>query len=571
MRRALRVDLMINKRWKKVLGDIAVQFYRYRILYVVMVALGILSVCDIPAADSFKFSIVYRVVFSVFVAVLKTTILFALILFLFKNKYLKILGCVFIGVYAFLSLLNFFSWQFYGFGISRKLILIAVQTTPSEINGFLPQLVSNIVEFLKSPLLWIGVCGFVLLLFIVRRIKIKSFVYSILFLTLVGGCVYVQFAATHTAGRTAVLLMARIAKYGHDVMEWDKKFKELMNQKKELPYAESVSSTHRASSIIVVVGESASRSHHSCYGYSLPTTPHLDSIKDKLFLFTDVIGSSTATAGNMERILSLKSDDRTSGDGLDYPLLIDVFERAGYKTYWLSNQERTGTFSNTSGVMVSNASVVKYVGAENSEDALVSKHDEILIEELKAKLKDNAENKLIFLHLMGSHTEYKSRYPESFDYFTAEDEMKAFAGRFTEKMGATRAEYDNSIRYTDYVLSQVIQAADSEPASSVVVYFSDHGEGVYDEGRYYGRGERYVEVPFMIYANQSYINQNPDIMTLLESSMGKKISTANFVHQLLTLSGTSYFLYDPGLDALSPEFKERKRLVDEKEWKYEMP
>ena len=48
-----------------------------------------------------------------------------------------------------------------------------------------------------------------------------------------------------------------------------------------------------------------------------------------------------------------------------------------------------------------------------------------------------------------------------------------------------------------------MSAVSERPA--VVIYFSDHGENVYDGGDFIGRDELHVEVPFLVYPNKQYI------------------------------------------------------------------
>lgn len=544
--------------------------YEHRILYLVMCIFSALSVFDIVEASIFKIPIGGRVAFTISVAALKATLLMIVLFLLNKNKYGKILAWIIIVCFGCLSIVNFVSHYFYGFGITRKLILIAAQTTPVELINFLPQILGNIALAITSPELWgiIATGGLVVLL--VKRIRFKSFIVSLSIISSLGMVAFAYYSFTFTSGRTAVSLTLRIAKYGREVAQWNAKFKELQRHQQPLLFEESVQSCHRAKTVVVVLGESASRSHHSCYGYRLQTTPCIDALSDSIFLYSNAIGSSASTSGNMERILSFKPDDKTYGDGLDYPLLVDVFKKAGYKLFWLSNQERTGSVSNTSGVMVMNADVIKYIGAENSEDALSSKFDEALLPELAYALADTAEYKMIFLHFMGSHTQYYNRYPKHFNIFDASNEMEVAERPYlTRNMSQTVAEYDNSIRYTDYLLGRILKEVANEPMPGIVAYFSDHGENVYDDGPRMGRGERFVEVPFFIYANNTYQSDNPEIIKLLKNSIDRKFSTANFVHQLLTLTGTTYRLYNPTLDVISPDFVERKRLVDEKEWEFE--
>ena len=137
-------------------------------------------------------------------------------------------------------------------------------------------------------------------------------------------------------------------------------------------------------------------------------------------------------------------------------------------------------------------------------------------------------------------------------------------------MAQRRAEYDNSILYTDYVLVRVIEDVAAADHPSVMIYFSDHGEEVYDYSTYTGRNSNTVQVPFIIYANKSFSGANPELMQRLREVCDTPMSSANLVHLLITLTGGTYHFYDPTLDVLSPSYKIRPRYVDEELWEYDI-
>lgn len=386
----------------------------YKQLWLFLSILSIMSIWDIPNASIFKMDLWARIIYAIMVGGLKGTILLIIYNLCRKWKILRIAWCIFIIFYAIIATLNFVSYEFYEFGLTRKMMFIVAQTTSYEIREFLPGLYYNIINLLENPILYIYVLLIIALFYYIKYLSNRILKLIVLMISGIGVVLFMLYCTSYTSGRSAHFLIARTVKYGIEVYNWERQFKLLKTTKKELPDKTTVASQHLASNVIVILGESASRAHHSIYGYELPTTPMLDAMKDSLFVFTDAIGSSASTTGNMERILSFKEDDLTAGDGLEYPLVVDFFNEAGYKTYWLSNQERTGSVSNTSGVMAMNADIIKYVGAENSEDALAIKFDEVLLPCFRDALSDTVKNKMIFLHLYGSHVEFSHRYPVKF-------------------------------------------------------------------------------------------------------------------------------------------------------------
>ncbi|MDE6580921.1 MAG: sulfatase-like hydrolase/transferase, partial [Duncaniella sp.] len=318
---------------------------RHRMLLLLLCGLSFMSILDIPGSPAFKMPEVIQVLYLTFVSIFKGLLLLLLMAPLFKTRIGRIVIWTATVLFAFLAATNAISFHYYGIGITRKLILIFAQTNKAEAIGFMPGLMQNLLYLFKSTWLYICVLLSAGLIYVVSLIPGKLFGVIVMVCSAVGLCAFTVFSMTYTSGRTAHLLSARIVKYGKEVKAANEEYEELLRHKRPLSYNNTAKSEHKASQVIVVIGESAHRRHHSLYGYRLSTTPCLESLADSLVVFTDVIGSSKSTAGNMERILSLKEDDTTSDDGLKFPLVIDLFKEMDYKTFWLSNQERSGAVS----------------------------------------------------------------------------------------------------------------------------------------------------------------------------------------------------------------------------------
>lgn len=550
------------------LRRIVSQLDNHKRLWFFLCVMSFFSVWDMTYEPALKMSLMVQIIYSATVCALKATLLLLLYCLCEKIRVLKVLCILFIAVYSFLSIVNIVSFIVYGFGITGKMILILAQTTPGETAGFLPGMFSNIATLLsfKEPYVYISLACAAIVYF---AKWLNKYAFCVLWTTMCvcGAVAFTIYCNNVGAGRTGHSLFIRTVKYTKEVKEWNDKFKKFLARRRPISDVSTITSNHLASNIIVVLGESASRAHHSLYGYPLPTTPCMDAMKNELYVFSDVIGSSSSTAGNMERILSFKRDDAVRGDGLDYPFVVDFFNEAGYKTFWLSNQERAGAISNSSGVMAANADVIKYVGADTFGDVHACKYDEALLPVFYEAVDDSCDYKMVFVHLMGSHTGYKSRYPDEFEKIIAADEIKAFPSLdLSESKARVRAEYDNSIGYTDYILSSIFKKLEEFDGPTVLIYFSDHGEMVYDDGKFIGRCRQSVEVPFFIYLNSRYKNQNPEITQRVSAAVDRPYSTANLAHLLLTLSGSTYSHYKPELDLISNKYDAGERYVDEKVW-----
>jgi glucan phosphoethanolaminetransferase (alkaline phosphatase superfamily) len=118
---------------------------------------------------------------------------------------------------------------------------------------------------------------------------------------------------------------------------------------------------------------------------------------------------------------------------------------------------------------------------------LEAKTDEVLLDYLN-KLQTNSGKEMYLLHIMGSHSDYINRYKKETALFKN-------AKNIVE-------EYDNSVCYSDYILSQIFERFKNEKL--LLIYISDHGEIINLENNGHGFLPPYKDeytVPFVIYSN----------------------------------------------------------------------
>ncbi|MCH5221253.1 MAG: phosphoethanolamine transferase [Muribaculaceae bacterium] len=542
----------------------------HRGLWLVSFVLSMLSVADVTLSPMFEMPQRLRYIVMISLGAFKASLItVAMGLLLRRKAFIKSIAWAGFVLYALVSIVNALSYCFYGFGVSRKLMVVISQTNPSEAAEFCSETIKNLPSLACNYLIWVGLVMSLLLYFLLSKMKRRAYLLLTNATTIVGAVFFVVWLFVGSYGRTSTFMTLRIPKYSYDVYKMNKEFSDLVNMRREFPDREMVTSMRRANNIIIVIGESASRNHHSIYGYPLKTTPRLDEYRDSLFVYSNALGSSTSTAFNMERILSFEEDNVDGGEWYKYPLLIDLFSIAGYKTYYLSNQFKTGLLADASGAIAQSADVINYAGVAAVEDWMNVNYDEVVLPPFREYVADDAENKLIITHLLGSHVKYTKRYPREYSIFGAEDVLRIKKGDkwLTKAKAQTIAEYDNSILHTDFILGEMLKAVYTLAAPTLFIYFSDHGECVYDDKDFVGRDENFVEVPFIIYANSAYRQNNADIVEQMEAALDYPISTANMIYALMSLSGTAYQLYyNEKKDFLSLGFAWQKRYVDGRAW-----
>ena len=128
----------------------------------------------------------------------------------------------------------------------------------------------------------------------------------------------------------------------------------------------------------------------------------------------------------------------------------------------------------------------------------------------------------------------------------------------------TIAEYDNATLYNDYVFESIVKQYENKNA--VVIYFSDHGEEIYDYRDVLGRvgpdesmiGEfkaSMFDVPFMIWMSDEFISQNPETVERIKAASALRGSTDCVGHTILGLAGFKSAPYKAEYDILSVDYK----------------
>ena len=198
-------------------------------------------------------------------------------------------------------------------------------------------------------------------------------------------------------------------------------------------------------------------------------------------------------------------------------------------------------------------------------------HDllESYLHEAHSKVMDHPHSLSMF-HLMGQHMYAGSRYPRTpqFTRFTP-DSIRRTEPWLDNDKKQDIAHYDNATYYNDYVIGQLLDAL--RHSCAVVVYFSDHGEEMFDWRDFSGRDEgarkqapsmklQYC-VPFMVWCSDGFKERYPDVVEQLQSAAQRKGQLDDLPHLLMDLGRIQNAYYKAEHDLISPYYKPTKRLV----------
>lgn len=315
-----------------------------------------------------------------------------------------------------------------------------------------------------------------------------------------------------------------------------------------------------ARTVILVIGESTNRASMSLYGYARATTPRLDAMRSKLLVFNDVISPAASTVESMMTMLT-PADIGNPDAWMAKPNLLMLAEAAGYKTFWVSNQTRNDGWIGLLAGEADESDFINY-GTGRGENNF----DGNLFQPFASALRDEAPKKLIVVHLLGAHPSYDMRYPSRFAHF---DRTHDAVSAQMQQQGRSswirnqRDEYDNAIRYGDYVLGTLIgmaERAKTDRAASLL-FVSDHGQEVGYSRNHAGHSasdKSGYEIPMLIWNNQQ-APQSTATRAALESRPYQTDKLDATVLGLLKIETRYYAAHD---DILSSAFLPVQRFMN---------
>ena len=326
----------------------------------------------------------------------------------------------------------------------------------------------------------------------------------------------------------------------------------------DIPLVETT--TKHPQNIIIIIGESFSKSHSSIYGYKRETNPELAQLAEEgnLLAFTQCTAPAPFTHLAFKNILSLWNSDEqkvnsaTKGilNGLkklflpwnenkdnwyDYPTFFDVFSQ-NYTIRWISNQDSNGMFDNVQATFAALSDTVWYAQLHPEAG---SRYDQVVVPVVESFLKNDTLPNITIVNIMGQHEDFTHRYPSSWEYFKPED-YREYPAHQRERL----AQYDNATRYNDHVVTSIFNLYKNDCA--MVFYFPDHGLDLYEsDPNYIGHAadrsqkswDASCQIPFFIYVTNSYQEKFPQQVEQLRHSLHKPFNTKNIIYTLLQITG----------------------------------
>lgn len=304
------------------------------------------------------------------------------------------------------------------------------------------------------------------------------------------------------------------------------------------------STSARKSIGIMVVGETARADHFSMGGYERRTNPLLENIPGAIFAEADSCGTSTLFS--VPCMFSMRGrNSYEPSEASSESNVLDILTAAGIKTVWIDNNSSCKNVCNR----IENSNLQDDPDETSTLYSDMGYFDEIFLQEIDSYLNADGSDILIVLHTLGSHgPAYGRRYPSGFGVFTPYCQQASPTDCTTEEVVNA---YDNTIIYTDYLLSQLIEKlrARSDEADTFLFYASDHGESL-GEGGVYLHGLPYAiapaaqkNVPFIFWASNGFHKDRISDSQLFAAFGEQRLSHDNISHTLLGMYDVSASSY----------------------------
>ena len=444
----------------------------------------------------------------------------------------------------------FLVYQF-NMAIGQDVVDILAETNPVEAQNFLD-------TYLTLPLfilLLVAILLFnILIMGIVQLIKLTPYKWPAFGCSFIGVVIMIICMYNFALYRNGMSIpqYQTTTRLGYSIYVMKQRLQKIVTLRGVCQATDAVSTLEDKPTIVVVIGESFCVYHSSLFGYEKETNPLLKKrVNDgTMQVFDNVVSVACGTHGAMLSVFSLDS----MGKGFDKtPLFPACFKAAGYKTAMYDNQYFVGSGVN----FLSDAELSAILFDKRNNQRYT--YDLQMIEKIRVK----SEPSLNIIHLWGQHYTYSQRYPDSFRHFKASDYDEK---RWNEKQREIIAHYDNATLYNDYVVNEIIKKF--EKTNCCVVYFSDHGEEIYDLSNYMGHGNAMyskdisyqIRVPLMVWTSPSF--SRPELKEKIASSNHLPLMTDDISHFILEIAGIQTANFDPTRSFINQKYnKNKKRTV----------
>jgi glucan phosphoethanolaminetransferase (alkaline phosphatase superfamily) len=377
--------------------------------------------------------------------------------------------------------------------------------------------------------------------------------------------------------RLPKFVISGFEKYSNEL----KLFRDVQSKRKTGDIKFNASKKNKGETYIIVIGESQNKKHMGLYGYFRDTTPLLDQInkEGEMIVFNNTYSNHTHTVPVLKLSLT-QANQYNKMKYYDSLSIIEILKKADIETHWLTNQTIYGAWDNIVSVIATSSDNLVRLNTSIGKQTRTQKYDGALIDEVKKVLsKKTKKNRVIFVHLIGNHGSYKSRYPKpKYSKFNGNLKLGEFGTKASKNANINH--YDNSILYNDYVVSSILREFQNEKSTGGFLYMSDHTDDVIGKlGHNSGKFTYHMaQIPFFAWFNNGYKNQYKNKYNNLKNRTNLLYSNDMLYDTMIGMFGVTTDKYNSKYDFTSSDYElkdkdalilhGRKKYIDKSNYVY---
>lgn len=445
----------------------------------------------------------------------------------------------------------------YGAVIDQNMMVNIFETNSQEATALVtPQM-----------LLWIAIIGLIpsiALLFIRIRtgkwwytllMRVAAILGALMVIILVASVFYKDYASLFRNNKAIVKMVtpanyvSAIAKYSKN--RWFAGDQTLVRIGEDAHKGPLILAQKKKTVLVLVIGEASRAENYSLNGYGRETNPQLK--KQNMINFPQASSCGTETAVSVPCMFSGMPRKKYDADLARHQEgLLDVLAHAGVNLLWRENDGGCKGACDR----IPHTDMTQWKLDQFCKDK--SCIDDVNLHRLDNVLDGLKQDSVLVIHLMGSHgPAYYQRYPQEYRQFTPTCDTNQIQDCAHQALMNT---YDNTILYTDSVVSKTIDAlkARQTTMNTALVYLSDHGESLGENGLYL-HGTPYMlaptqqtHIPFMFWLSPDYVN-NFDVNEpcLRDQAAKTAVSQDNLFSTVLGMMNVKSAVYQPQMDIIN--------------------
>lgn len=299
-----------------------------------------------------------------------------------------------------------------------------------------------------------------------------------------------------------------------------------------------------APDVYLVIGESLRADHLPQNGYRRNTMPVM-SRDTAVVSFSRMASDAWFTHASVPIIMT-DTDSLTRDDSYCRQSFITLFNKAGYNTAWFVNQDLSPSYT----YFAHEADTLVYCSSVMSVYTYAKYLDSDILPLLSEWRKESPSPRLAVLHTIGSHWWYKSHYTDRPDNFMPEIDSHDVASMSHEQMVNS---YDNTILETDRFLAGLTEMLAG--TNSVILYISDHGENLGEEGMYLHTVgiEPTLHPACLIWYTDEFARRYPDKVAAIKRNASAPGNTDMIFNTVIDLAGLKTPAFNPAKSLLYGE------------------